>query len=300
MIRLDTGTSSLDVKCLHHTIGAFDVSLRSELDEVLEDFAALYRGYPDGDTPSDKTIRMDVREAKWSPLRRRRYLVLGDGEGIGEQRRREEILPFLEWGINWRVITRGKDFLQLHAATMAYAGQGVVLAAGSGEGKSTLAAGLLARGWKYLSDEFALIDPHTLRLHPFPKAICIKGGSFEIVRRLHLPFAGRRYYVKGLKGRVGYVNPHDVGGESIADASPIRLVLFPRYTEGRPLRLHPLKPARAAFGLAGCALNRNVFADRAVSILSDVVRGTDCFALESSSLDDACDLIESLFAGAPT
>ena len=170
----------------------------------------------------------------------------------------------------------------------------MVFAGASGCGKSTLVAGLLPRGWKYLSDEFALIDPSTLYLRPFPKAVCIKAGAFGIVRRMNLPFAGRRYYVKGLKGRVGYINPHDLGPGTIAGPTPVRFVIFPNYVEGREPRLYSLSRARAALSLARCGLNRTVFPNQAIPILSDVVRGADCFRLESGPLADTCELIESL------
>ena len=164
----------------------------------------------------------------------------------------------------------------------------------NGGGKSTLVAGLMARGWKYLSDEFALINPNTLNAHAFPKAVCVKAGAFGIVRQLGLPFAGRRYYVKGLKGRVGYINPREVGPGTIGGRTPIRLVIFPKYTSGRRRRLNPVTRAQAVFALAGSALNRFAFTDQGVSVLSRVVREAECFGIDSGSLDGTCDLIQSL------
>ncbi len=294
----DVGELDYAGACLSYRIDDISVTVRSELPEVADDFAALYRGYGRGCPGSRRTIHMEVRRTGRTWLGRSRYLVFGDGEGIGRERRREDVLPFLEWGINWQLIATHSEFLQLHAAAMVRDGQGVIFAGASGCGKSTLVAGLLGRGWKYLSDEFALIDPNTLDLRPFPKAVCVKAGAFEIVQRLNLPFAGPRCYVKGIKGKVGYINPYDIAPDAIPGPAPVRFVIFPKYLEGCAARLRPVARARAAFMLAGSGLNRDVFADRALSILADVARGAECFSLECGSIDETCDLLEALFEGA--
>lgn len=279
---------------VHRRIGAVDVSLRSDLSEVAEDFAALYDGGGEPEAETDRTIRMEVRRAGRSRLGRSIYVIRGDGQDIGRQRRREEVLPFLEWGINWRVILGREEFLQIHSATLAYRGCGFLFAGTSGAGKSTLAAALMARGWHYLCDELALIHPDTLCVHPFPKALCIKSGSFDLVRKMNLPFAGRRHYVKGLKGRVAYVNPLEAGVGTIATPVPVRFVIFPRYERGSAPGLFPISRARAVFMLACGALNRNVFGPRTVPILNKMTQDIQCYGLRTGSLDETCDLIESL------
>ena len=290
-------TDSPNDRCLHFEIGDIGVSVRSEVPALLEDLTALYPGRRPSAPAPDRTIHMEVREARRSTLGCRRYRVYGDGEQIGAEHQHQELLPFVEWGINWRVIATRAEYLQVHAATMVHSGRGFLFAGGSGSGKSTLVAGLLARGWRYLCDEFALIDPGTLHLHPFPKAVCIKAGSFDIVEYLKLPLARRRYYIKGLKGRVGYINPRDVGSDIVGGPSPVRFVIFPKYIAGGKPDLYPISRARAAFALSGCALNRNAFGNRAISILANVVRGAECFSLETGPIDKTCDLVESLLAG---
>jgi|GEM_PF-561129 len=275
-------------------IGDISVSLRSELPEILLDFQTIYGGTPLGfDDPGDG-VRMEVRRAARSRLGRPRYQVYGDGVEIGGARRAKEVFPFLEWGINLRVIDTRPDYLQLHAASLVKGGQGCILAGGSGFGKSTIAAGLMTRGWQYLSDEFALIHRDTHLLHPFPKALCIKEGSFAAVERLGLPFARRRDYVKARKGRVAYISPLDLGSDAIARPSPIRLVILPQYApEARP-HVHRVSPAQALVELAGCTFNRFAFGDRLFTILKKVVDDAACYRLFSNDLEASCRLVESL------
>ena len=294
MIMLTDETTAIDDGILRLQIGGIRVSVQSDTDELLEDFGSLYSGCRAGGLSSDRTIQMKVTRRRRTPLGRMRHVVSGDDDELFTGLRNVELLPYLEWGINWRLITTRTDYLLVHAATLAYKGRGVILAGGSGFGKSTLAAGLVSRGWTYLCDEFALIDPGTLKLHPFPKAICIKAGSFDIIKRLGLPLWRRRHYVKAFKGPVGYIRPQDFPGEKSGDPYPIRYVIFPKYAEGNEPRLYPMAPGRAGFALAGHAFNRAAFGEKAVSILSDVVRRAECYGLESGPIDSTCDLLESV------
>jgi HprK-related kinase A len=278
----------------HFGIGEIGVSLRSELDEASQDFTALYRACRREAAPDSETIHMEVRAEPRTLFRARRYSICADGQAMFKQRRSSEVLPYLEWGICWRLIARHPGFLQCHAATMMRSGRGVILAGDSGVGKSTLAAGLLARGWQYLSDEFALIDPETLRLHPFPKALCIKSGAFELIERLKLPLWCRRPYVKAMKGRVGYVSPPELPSGTADRPAPAGLVIFPRYTEKATPRLRPMPRAEAAFSLARCSFNRGVYGQRAIAILSRLLREAECYRLDAGALDPTCDLVESL------
>ena len=276
-----------------YQIGTMRVSIRSDLAEAAEDFATLYREQRDDDAGDGVVISMAATAGPHALLGGRRYAISGDEQVLFRGRRPNEVLPYLEWGINWRVIATRADYLQIHAATLTYGAQGVILAGPSGSGKSTLAAGLIARGWSYLSDEFALLDPRTLHIHPFPKALCIKSGSFNVIERLGLPLWRRRPYVKAFKGRVGYISPADVGSCVETQPRPVRLIVFPRYTPGAAVRVCNVPRAQAAIALAGYAFNRNAHGARTFAVISKVVRGAACLGLTAGSLDAACDLMEA-------
>ena len=284
---------------LHAKIGEFDICLQSDLHDIIEDFAAIYAGRHPREAAADQTIRMEVRKAGRSRLGRQLYRVYGDCEEIGGKHRSNEVFPFLEWGINLRVMARRTEYLQLHAASMTRFGNGFIFAGDSGCGKSTLAAGLLALGWGYLCDEFALIKPSTFCLHSFPKALCIKAGSFPVIRQLGLPFTRQRDYIKGVKGRVSYINPRDVRNYKHADPAPIQYIIFPKYIKGGEPRLHRISRGRALVELTRSAFNRDAFGDRAVSILADVVHRSECFRLEIGDLQETCTLLESRLGRGP-
>ena len=57
------------------------------------------------------------------------------------------------------MLLRPRQLYPLHAAALAHAGTGVLLAAPSDSGKSTLAYGLVRAGWRFLSDDSVLLRP---------------------------------------------------------------------------------------------------------------------------------------------
>lgn len=275
-------------------IGEVEVTVESDLRQVIDDLSVLYGHLADGAGPRTGSIRMEIRRAGRLLRPRRRYAVLGDGEPFGTDLRRREVLPYVEWGVNWRLIAGCSDHLLVHAASMSRHGRGVILAGRSGAGKSTLVAGLLSRGWQYLCDEFAMVDARTLELKPFPKAVCVKAGAFDLVRRLKLQLSGDRHYVNALKGTVGYISPADLPAPAATGACPVSHIVFPRYTGHDEARLRPITSARAAFMLASHTLNRHLLGARAASIASDLARGARCAGLESGDIERACNLLERL------
>ena len=288
------GSTASAVHRPYTRIGPIEIALHSDMPEIAEDFAALYRGWRYAAPADARTIHMEVKAAGRTLWGARRYAIRGDGVEIFARLRAAEVFPYLEWGINYRVIATRPEFLQLHAATLCYRDAGVMLVGPSGSGKSTLTAALAARGWGYLSDEFALIDPATHALHAYPKALCIKAGSFDLVRRLGLPLWNRRPYLKAFKGRVGYVSPHEVTVRT--QPCPLRLIVFPRYAGGTQPTVRPVERGRTAFLLAANAFNRHVFGDGVVPLLADVVHDVRCVALEPGDLDATCTALEKLLA----
>jgi hypothetical protein len=124
--------------------------------------------------------------------------------------------------------------------------------------------------------------------------LCIKAGAFAIVEGLNLPLCRRQHYVKACKGRVGYVSPHGIHPLAVGGPTPVQFVIFARYADGGKPRMHSLSRSHAAFALCRYALNRNAFGDRTIEVVSSLVRDVECLGLEAGSLDETCDLVDSL------
>jgi len=276
----------------HYRIGTVAVSLQSDLPRVQQDFHATYRPYRLERAPSD-TFHIDVLTKRSWRTGRRYFHILGNGEELFVTRRPDAVLPHVEWALNGLVARYLPGYLQIHAAVMCYNGVGVVFPGSPGQGKSTLAAGLLARGWAYLSDEFALIDPQTQLLTPYPKALCIKEGSFGVVRDMGLPIDLSRVHYKGAKGRVVMLDPLAVRHDAISEPCRIGAVVFPQYGQGKSAVMEPISRAQAVFELVRVSFNFAKFRQRGFDLLVDVVRQARCFQLRTDDLTKTGELLES-------
>jgi hypothetical protein len=77
------------------------------------------------------------------------------------------------------LLDQTRDFFIIHGAALADREQGLILAAASGLGKSTLTLELLRRGKKFLSDELACLDREGGELRAFPRALSISRPVLE-------------------------------------------------------------------------------------------------------------------------
>ena len=68
--------------------------------------------------------------------------------------------------------------MTLHASGIIKKNESILFVADSGGGKSTLAALLVAKGYKLLSDDFVVFDTNAI-VYPFPGAICVKNAAIE-------------------------------------------------------------------------------------------------------------------------
>jgi hypothetical protein len=274
-------------------LGAGDIVVSGPPIPALVDFADLYAAQRIDDlAPADPALRVNVELETGTRGWGRRYRVVAAGAPAFESLAPGEVLPYLEWAINYALIRNSGGRLLIHAATVSVGGRGVMLAGASGSGKSTLAAALVAKGADYLCDEFAIVDPTDLRLIPFPKALCVKAGSFGLVRDLGLPLWSRRCHVKAFKGRVGYVSPANL--QPASEPVPLATVIFPRFTACPQPRAFRVGRGQAVFNLAAAMLNRADFPGEATDLAERLITGARCHTVESGDLAATATLIAQL------
>jgi len=284
-----------DVKgrSVHLRLGVVPITVRSAYVPAVRDLEGLYGGHLlAGADP--EAIRIDVRATRRGRSLRRRFEVCGDGVKRFSVWTADGVLPHIEWAINWQIMLYLPRYYEIHAAVMELNGAGAVFAASPQSGKSTLALGLLARGWRYLSDEFALIDPDTLAVHPYPKALCIKEGSFGVMGQLGLVDELGRRYCKGKKGTVTFVPPRRFGEGCVGRPCGVRHVFFCRYVAGARPMVEPVSRAEAVLRLNRQSFNFLKFRRRGVALLCDLVRRARCYELISGEIGATCELVESV------
>lgn len=278
-----------------YRIGAVDVLLTSSIAWVIREHRRLYeRHLVQGvaGRPFDP-VHIHVTRSALRPFRRHRYIVQVAGSTQFEPAKRQELIPYIEWAMNWEVPKVLPQFLQFHASSLVIDGLGIMLPGESGSGKSTLTTGLLAGGARYLCDEFAMVHADTLQLHPYPRAICIKKPSFDAVESVGVSIRAHQYYVKGSKGHVAFIRPHEFGGGAIGSPCPVRFIVFPKYSPGAAPTLTPISRTEAAFALHHFCFNLLDARCVGLDVIAALVRGASCYRLTSGDLRETVDLLRN-------
>lgn len=276
----------------HYRIGAVPVSLTSGIPQIVDDFHRYYAPYQVL-APAADSFPIDVFARRSKRSLRNYFCVRANGHDQCILRSMKSVLPFIEWTINALTARFLPGYLAIHAASMSRGGRGLILAGSPGQGKSTLAAGLLAHGWSYLSDEFALIEPETGRLAAFPKALCIKAGSFEPLRDLGLPIDLDRVLHKGSKGPVSLLDPLAVRPDAVGEPSVPRLIAFPEYRHGTEPAVEPMSRAQAVFELVRSSFNFTKFRNEGLTILAGLARHAHCVRVRSGDLRQTCQVLDA-------
>lgn len=278
----------------HYRIGVVPVSFFADSPRLRQAFDRYYQPYRVRVASRGAFEVAVVRRRSWRSLRSY-YHVLLNGQPQCALRRESSVLPHVEWALNAAVARYLPDYYQIHAAAVARHGAGVILAGSPGAGKSTLTAGLIARGWSYLSDEFALIDPRVRRLLAYPKALCIKAGSFDTLRQLGLPVDEHGVLHKGSKGPVTLIDPLDIRADAVSSPCEVRAIVLPAYQAGVRPYLEPMSAARAVYELVQYSFNFTKFRGEGLALLGAVARGAQCYRLTAGDLGETCDLLDCMF-----
>lgn len=73
------------------------------------------------------------------------------------------------------------DAVRIHGGAAAAGDRAVVVCGESGAGKSSLTAALARSGWRYLTDEVAVVDAATRTVTPYPKWIDLSAASLQLL-----------------------------------------------------------------------------------------------------------------------
>ena len=206
-----------------------------------------------------------------------------------------QAFPLLEWGLNWCVTTYCHQYLIIHSAVLARDGRALLLPAPPGSGKSTLCAGLVAAGWRLLSDELALVELDGRRVVPIPRPISLKNRSIDTIARFWPEATIGEIVPDTLKGSVAHVRPP---AESVrrADEHPgPAWVVLPRYAENTPTELARLPKCDAFMRLVDSAFNYSVHGRAGFDALASLVEASDCYAFTyGGALDEAIGVFERI------
>lgn len=235
-------------------VGPVSFRIGSQWRRPIEALERLYAGYPPPDTVCDFTVRLEAGR----PWRRflRPAVAIGGDYVLPDAAPLPLALGLLaaEMGMNLQMALGHKRHLLLHAAAVEREGRAVLMTGHSGAGKSTLAALLGERGWRFMGDEFALVDVEDGRVHPFPRPVSLKNealGLFEGVdpARLGPVLEGTP------KGTIRHLRPNPEALARMDEPAMPALLLFPRFGRDLDSAVRPVGAAEVFVRLTQASTN---------------------------------------------
>jgi HprK-related kinase A len=276
-------------------IGPFIFHLRTPIRGFVADFSLAYADFPICDESEVSDFRVCVSSAlgrrPWHGVRAQ---FRSDGVSpLGTFPRRFS-MPYAEWGFNWCIYSYAHQFLVFHAAVVEKAGRAAILAGPAGSGKSTLCVAMLARGWRLLSDEFALLDPARCRLLPIPRPVALKGISIGLAQKL-LPCSRiGRVFTPTRKGTLAHLRPPADAVERQAEPARPAWVVFPTHAEGADTRLVRVRKTAGFLRLEQSCFNYNKLDRTGFDALSQLIETTECYKLPFAHAVAASELVDGL------
>ncbi len=277
-------------------VGPVAFRLGSEWRQPMDALKQLYAGYPAPDGPCDFTVRLEA-ETPWRRWLRPSVAIRGD-----------YILPdavplalahgllAAEMGMNLQMALGQKRYLLLHASSVERDGKALLMTGASGSGKSTLSAILGERGWRFMGDEFALLDMEDGRLHPFPRAVSLKNQAVLVLEEI----VGADRFGPVLrntpKGTIRHLRPHDEAIARMREPAKPVLILFPQYGRGLQAAVRPVGQAEIFVRLTQASTNYVALGERGYGALCRLVTGTPARAIDYSSTEAAVTLIDRLWS----
>lgn len=256
--------------------------------------AELYRAYP---TPAiaDYSVRLEPV----SPLRR--YLrpsvaikgdyILPDAAPLPLT----QALLAAEMGMNLQMALGWRRHLLLHASAVEKDGKALIMTGESGSGKSTLAAILSHAGWRFMGDEFVLLDLTTGEAVPFPRLISLKN---EAITAMQKRISADRFgpLMAGTpKGDIRHLVPPADAVQCMAIPARPALLLFPSF--GFEAAVRPVAFSEVFVRLTQASTNYVALGEDGFRTLTRYVKYVPARAIDYRNGDEAQALVHSLWGG---
>jgi HprK-related kinase A len=254
----------------------------------------LYAGYPGPrDGIPDFTVRLEP-ERPWRRWLRPSIAVHGDYTlPDAAPLAYAHGLLAAELAMNLQMALGQRRYLLLHASTVERRGRALLMTGESGAGKSTLSALLGERGWRFMGDEFALLDPATGLVHAFPRAVSLKNAAIDVMAA-EVPAARFGPLLTDTpKGTIRHLRPPDDAIARMDDPAIPALLLFPRF--GFAPALRGVGAAEVFVRLTQASTNYVAMGESGYTALKSLVGAIPACAIDYPDTASAIDMVERLW-----
>lgn len=277
------------------TVGPARFRIGSDWRAPIDLLRALYRDYPLEQVVPDFTVRLQSTSAlrRWI---RPAVSIAGDFTlpdaaplPLSQALLAAEMAMNLQMALGWR------RHLLLHASAVSRGGRAVIMTGVSGAGKSTLSALLGERGWRFLGDEFVLLDPDSGMIVPFPRPVSLKNAAIAAME--HEVDDDDRFgpvLRDTPKGTIRHLRPRtEAIGLMMRETQPA-LLLFPRFGEPRAVRR--VDEAECFVRLTQASTNYVALGERGFDALTHFVRSIPARAIDYTDGEEGVEMVERLWS----
>lgn len=199
-----------------------------------------------------------------------------------------------EMAMNLQMAMGWRRHLLLHASAAERDGRVLVMTGLSGSGKSTLSAILAENGWRFLADEFALLDLEQGHIHPFPRLISLKNSSIAAMDKVIDRKARFGPLLKDTpKGDIRHLVPPQSAIDAMHESAPPVLLLYPSF--GKQKQIRDVATTENFVRLTQASTNYVALGEAGFNALTNFVQRVPAFAIDYSSADEAMVMIDELW-----
>jgi HprK-related kinase A len=275
-------------------VGPMGFRIGSAWSQPIDAVRALYADYPPlGDDVPDFTVRLEpeTRLRRWirPSVAIRGDYMLPDAVPMAL---RHGLLA-AEMGMNLQMAMGQRKYLLLHAASVERDGKVLIVTGESGAGKSTLSALLGEHGWRFMGDEFALIDPETGLAHPFPRPVSLKNQAINVMAEI-VGAARLGPEMKDTpKGDIRHLTPSKAAIAAMTTPGKPAMILFPRF--GHDAAVRAMGESEVFVRLTQASTNYVYLGERGFTALTTLVKNTPVRAIDYPDTATALSLVETLW-----
>jgi HprK-related kinase A len=258
----------------------------------IEQLAALYADYPTPDIP-DFSVRLEAT----GPVRRffRRQVAINGDYMLPDALPLpfDQALLAAEMGMNLQMALGWRRHLLLHASAVEKDGKVLVMTGLSGSGKSTLSALLGRNGWRFMGDEFVLIDPVSGEAAPFPRMISLKNEAIAAMEAA-APDARFGPLLAGTpKGDIRHIVPPAEAIAAMDQSAPPALLLFPRF--GYDSAVRELGAGETFMRMTQASTNYVALGETGFDAMTRFINTVPARAIDYRSGEEAMALVDQLW-----
>jgi HprK-related kinase A len=199
-----------------------------------------------------------------------------------------------EMGMNLQMALGWRRHLLLHASAVGRDGKVLVMTGLSGSGKSTLSALLGHRGWRFMGDEFALLDLQSGDVVPFPRLISLKNNAIGAMEAA-VPYGRFGPLMAGTpKGDIRHLVPPTDAIAAMVEQAPPALLLFPRF--GYASAVRDVAPGETFMRMTQASTNYVALGEAGFHAMTCFIKTVPARAIDYQSGEEAVALVEQLWS----